>query len=328
MQLRKENMTPTIPKTKKKFLLKKCQVCENSLGPDSYIKVKSIFFPDGYLPICNDCIKQILAADDFNWKTVNKLCQYADLPFVPIEFERLHEINGDDVFPVYAGIFLAAEYDDLGWGDYFEEFKRIKEANLIEEELPEIREAKYDKLKKKWGASYDEEALNYLEFLYNGITSSQNINGAIPSDLALKICKISYEIDACIRSGESFDKLLNAYDKFVKIADFTPQNAKSNGDFDTTGELFRWLEKRGWKNKYYDGATRDMVDETIKNIQSYNRQLYINETGIGEEITQRLENLKSAAELENYYGLEQQFDEDYYEIEAEEEFTADIESYE
>jgi hypothetical protein len=43
-----------------------------------------------------------LVAENFNWQAVDKLCQYVDIPFVPKEFERLHKMNGDKVFPVYA----------------------------------------------------------------------------------------------------------------------------------------------------------------------------------------------------------------------------------
>ena len=105
--------------------------------------------------------------------------------------------------------------------------------------------------------------------------ATQNVSGALQVDQALKLCKMSYEIDSRIRSGEDFDKILASYDKLVRIADFTPKNAKNANDFDSVGELYRWLEKRGWKNKYYDGATRDVVDETIKNIQAWNQRLYL-----------------------------------------------------
>ena len=71
------------------------------------------------------------------------------------------------------------------------------------------------------------------------------------------------------------------------------------------GELVRWLEKRGFVNNFYDGETRDIVDETIKNIQSWNQRLYTNESGIGDEISQRIQALKTAAELESYYDLDQ-----------------------
>ena len=62
------------------------------------------------------------------------------------------------------------------------------------------------------------------------------------------------------------DKLIGSYEKLVKIAEFTPKNTKNAGDFDSVGELVKWLEKGGWKNKFYDGATRDVVDETMKKI--------------------------------------------------------------
>lgn len=115
---------------------------------------------------------------------------------------------------------------------------------------------------------------------------------------------ISLELESRIRAGADFDKLLSSYDKLVKVAEFTPKNVKNANDFDSVGELIKWLEKRGWKNKFYDGVTRDVIDETIKNIQNYNQRLYINESGIGEEISRRIEQLKIADEAEtDYYGL-------------------------
>jgi hypothetical protein len=42
--------------------------------------------------------------------------------------------------------------------------------------------------------------------------------------------------------------MLSSYDKIIKIAEFTPKNAKNAADFDSVGELVRWLEKKGWKN--------------------------------------------------------------------------------
>ena len=153
------------------------------------------------------------------------------------------------------------------------------------------------------GIDQDDEALFYLENLYKGLMATQNVSGALQVDQALKLCKMSYEIDSRIRSGEDFDKILASYDKLVRIADFTPKNAKNANDFDSVGELYRWLEKRGWKNKYYDGATRDVVDETIKNIQAWNQRLYTEESGIGDEITRRIEALKTAKELEDNYFI-------------------------
>lgn len=290
------------------FLIKTCSVCGGDFGVESFTKTKSLFYPDGYFPVCNDCLEKILADGDYNWDLVDKICQYADIPFIPEKFEELHKIHQDKVFPIYAEIFFSEEFEGLGWGDYFKEFKRLQEEGFIEEELPGIKEEKYKKLKEKWGPNYDDEALNYLENLYSGLLMTQNVNGALQGDQALKICKISYELDCRIRAGTDFDKMLTAYDKLVKTAEFTPKNVKSASDFDSVGELFRWLEKRGWKNQYYDSVTKDIVDETIVNIQNFNQRLYTNESGIGDEITRRIEALRTMSQLENdnsnYYGLD------------------------
>ena len=96
-------------------------------------------------------LREHLIAQDFSWEAVDKLCQYADLPFVPKEFERLREGQQEDVFPLYAAIFMEKEYEGLGWETTSQEFKRLEELSLIEEELPRIEEEKWRKLKEKWG---------------------------------------------------------------------------------------------------------------------------------------------------------------------------------
>lgn len=334
-------MTPNIEKPKKAFLLKECTMCKTSYGPDNFSKTKSIFYPDGYLPICNSCLKEYLIEKEFSWQAVDRLCQYADLPFVPSEFEKLHSMNGNDVFPKYAEVFQSSEYEGLGWDDYFKEFLKLKAEGRIEEELPQLADDKRLKLKQKWGPNYDDEALQYLEQLYNGLLQTQNVAGALQADQALKICKTSYEIDCKIREGADFDKLLSSYDKLVKAAEFTPKNVKNASDFDSIGELVKWLERKGWRCQYYDNVTKDIVDETLKNIQSYNRRLYTNESGIGEEITRRIEALEKADKLEkqglidedNLYGDDDygdltDYENDGYNQLINNEFEAEIDGYE
>ena len=63
---------------------KKCQKCGEEKSTANYIACKSIIH-NGSLPICRDCISKIIAAaaPEQNWNTVDKLCQWADIPFVP-----------------------------------------------------------------------------------------------------------------------------------------------------------------------------------------------------------------------------------------------------
>ena len=295
------------------FTIKKCNRCGGSFGPENFSPSRSIFCKDGYLPICNTCLNNFLKENDFNWRDVDKICQYADIPFIPKEWERLREMTDEDsLFSTYATIFQGEEYEGLGWDSYYEQFKNLKEVGLIEDELPKLRDEKFKKLREKWGGNYADEDLVYLEGLYTGLLATQNVNGALQVDQAQKICKISFEIDSRIREGDDFDKLLTSYDKLVKTAEFTPKNVKNATDFDSVGELFRWLEKRGWKNKFYDNVTRDIVDETMKNVQNFTQRLYTNETGISEEIDRRVAALQSAKELEDYYDTNKEYDLDEY----------------
>lgn len=305
---------------KRNFALKQCSRCGGSFTSDAFAPTKSIFYKDGTLPICNSCVEDFLTEHEFNWKYINKLCQWADIPFVPKEWERLYAMNGSKTFSIYAEVFMQSEYEDLEWEDYFRAFKDLKDSGEIENELPGLADQKRKQLQERWGANYDDEALTYLENMYTGLIATQNVNGALQIDQAVKICKMSYEIDNRIRAGIDFDKLLTSYDKLVKTAEFTPRNVKNINDFDSVGELVKWLEKRNWRNNFYDDVTRDVVDETIKNIQAFNQRLYTNESGIGEEITQRLENLRIANQLESesdsYYGTNKEHDLDNYENEG------------
>lgn len=304
-------LTPNLKKNAR-FTLKKCNICGQSFGPEGFAPTKSIFYPDGVIPVCNDCIDKILRDHGYNWEIVNKICQMADIPFVPKEWERLKEMTEVGLFYRYATIFLSSEFEGLDWGKYYEAFQALEARKELESELPGLADEKRSQLKRKWGENYDDEALAYLEDLLNGLLNTQNISGKLQLDQALKICKMSYEIDRKIAEGSDFDKLLSSYDKLVKTAEFTPKNTKNINDFDTCGEMMKYMEKIGWRNQFYDDVPRDVVDESIKNIQSFNQRLYIEENGIAEEIARRLEALKTTAEMENYFGTDTKHDLDGY----------------
>lgn len=309
----------------------KCECCGRYRDSMDFLPTKSFMFPDGYVHVCNECLGKRLEVDE-SWEVMDKICQYVDMPFDIKRFEELRKTNtAASLLQAYSIQFMNDEYEGVDWTSYEEAYKELEERGALADVVPGLADEERRRLEEKWGANYDEEALNYLENLYDGLLLTQNINGALQGDQALKICKISYEIDCRIREGADFDKLLASYDKLVKTGEFTPKNVKNASDFESMGELCRWLEKRGFTNRFYDGETRDVVDETIKNIQSWNQRLYTNESGIGDEITQRIQALKTAAELESYYDVDPGVDDyDNYENEGfeqlfkDEEFEADL----
>lgn len=312
--------------------MKLCEKCGMMMAEKNFIQVRSPFFTDGYTSICANCLTKLIELDGSNWNAVDRVCRWLNVPFVPAKFEEIKEQNPFNYLKVYCEFFLDEEFKGIDWGDYFKAFSDLKKKGTLEDEIPLVSEAHRRELWQKWGPNYDDEALNYLENLYNGLLATQNVNGALQTDQALKICKISYELDNRIRGGQDFDKILTAYDKLVKTAEFTPKNAKNINDFDSIGELIAWMEKRGWKNPYYDDVPKDIVDETMQNIQAFNQRLYVNESGIGEEINRRLEALKNARVNESDEFVEKEtFDLDQYESDGydglfdAEEFQADLE---
>lgn len=309
---------PNIPKQPNETY--KCAQCGEIKPISSFGFTYNEFYPNNLLPVCNDCIAEKLNAHDWNWEYVDKLCMWAGIPFIVREWERIKEMTlPQETWGTYNRIFKEQDYISLGWGDYYRQYKRLKEVGLMEEELPEIKDQRYKDLRRKWGENYDNEELNHLEDLYRGLLNTQNISGALQIDQAQKLCKLSLEIDNRIRAGDKdVDKFMASYDKIIKSAEFTPKNTKNATDFDSFAEVAYWLEKHGHINKFYDDVTRDVLDETLKNIENYNQRLYVNEGGIGEEISNRLRALNNANELEqeNFYNIQPDFNPDEYDNEA------------
>ena len=276
-----------------------CTKCKDEKTTAHFIAVNSLLH-SGSLPICRECLAKMIssAPEKERWNVIDKICQWADVPFLPGEWEKLYQANGKDTLGVYIAILRTEQYKTLDWMTYNNVYLQLLEEGRVEDAIPELREKRLQDWRRKWGMGYDEEQLEYLENLHLGLINSQNVVGALNEDQALKLCKISLIIEEKIRGGVDFTKDLKAYDELVKLSNLTPKNVKDVNEFDSFGEVYAYLEKTGWQNKYYDGAVRDEVDNTEKNIKNWVRYLYINETGIAEEIEQRINNLKVAAELE------------------------------
>ena len=276
-----------------------CTKCKDEKTTAHFIAVNSLLH-SGSLPICRECLAKMIssAPEKERWNVIDKICQWADVPFLPGEWEKLYQANGKDTLGVYIAVFRTEQYKALDWMTYNNVYLQLLEEGRVEDAIPELREKQLQDWRRKWGMGYDEEQLEYLENLHLGLINSQNVVGALNEDQALKLCKISLIIEEKIRGGVDFTKDLKAYDELAKLSNLTPKNVKDANEFDSFGEVYSYLEKTGWQNQYYDGAVRDEVDNTEKNIKNCIRCLYVSETGIAEEIEQRINNLKVAAELE------------------------------
>ena len=279
--------------------MRRCIKCNIEKNLIQFLPTKSKLFEEQFSTICRDCAARAIdnVPKEKRWKVVNKLCQWMDIPFLPQQWNELYEKNGFDAFGMYVSMFKNQEYETLDWETYNIMFLKLKEEERVEDAIPELKKNKLKLKRQRWGIDYDEIELEYLDNLYNGIVSTQSVVGSEQEDKAKKLCKIALRIEDKIRAGGDIDKDIRSYEMLSKSANFTPKSSESGEDFDSLGELFAYLEDSGWINKYYQDEIKDIVDETIKQYSLWVQNLYIKETGMAEEIQERIEQLKVSKDL-------------------------------
>ena len=280
---------------------KSCRRCGQFFKQDMYLPSSSWFFPDGYLDICNNCLSKWLG-DGSDLQKADKFCQYADLPFEPNDWMHIADVN-QNCFITYNRQFSNRDYEELNWKKIHDEWKGILAEGREREEIDVLGEADFRKLQDKWGNGFTKEQLSRFETMYNDIDKTQSITTAIQKDNARKMCMLSYQIEQAIwdedgKTGTEVKALIGAYDQLAKAADFTPKNAKNVGDFESIGELCAFLEKRGFKNKFYDWSSRDEIDKVMTNLQNYTRRIVVGEANIADELNDKLDQIKAINEME------------------------------
>ena len=227
--------------TGKKPTFKTCSRCGQTQSLGNFSPTKSPFYPEGLLPVCNDCLVEVvmMKGNLNDWKNVDKVCQWLDVPYKPLKWKELFEKQGAKAIIPYIKIFAASEYEGIDWSVQQAEYKKLEENGVLTAAVvPGYSDAQLADLRMKWGANYSEEDLGYLENLYRGVITTQSINGVLQTDQAMKLCKLSLSIDSAIRSGDNIDKLLGSYEKIIKVGEFTPKNVKNAQDFDSVGKRF------------------------------------------------------------------------------------------
>ena len=282
--------------TKPLFL--ECHKCGEKKSISSFLKVKSSFFPCGVTNVCTECLEDMIENENGNFNFMDRMFQWLGVPFLVDKWTKLYETTGAVCLSSYMEQVYEECYPMLDWGEVNEKYLELQKRDKLEDSIAALRMEKVKELFDKWGEEYSEKEVLYLEDLYQGILQTQNVNGKLQTDDAIKLCKISLIIDRKIRDGEDFEKQLKSYDTLRKSADFTPKNIKNACDFDSIGELFAYCEKKGWENAFYDNTPRDTVDLVMKDIQGWTRNLYKNETGIAEDVERRIQALKLADEME------------------------------
>ena len=305
---------------------RKCSYCNREQPIADYTRTRCKFFSDGYLPICNSCLDLIVRScnDNERWDKVNKLCQWADVPFLPQEWEKIYGADTNGWFATYCRVFGAKTYEGVNWQEYNDIYLKLHQSDQLKDEVPGYEEEKYKMLVKKWGP-YEHSELDQLEDLFSETVATQNVTTGNQIDQLKKICKTSLLIDERIAAGQPYKDLMDSYEKLIKTAELTPKNTKNSNDFDSFGEVGAYLESLGWLNKFYDGAVRDEVDETMKNVQNWTRKLCIGESTMTEEILQKINSLSEATAVSDYDSFDfDEYDKDATDILKEQTVEVDV----
>lgn len=143
-------------------------------------------------------------------------------------------------------------------------------------------------LVKKWGKTYTIPECIRLEKLYNEMMSSYDIRTASHIDYLLKICRLSLKIDQSLEFNDidGFQKMSKVYDLLMKSAKFTAAQSKdaANDYTDSVGMIVARCEEEAGFIPRYVTERDDVVDATLKDMNSFTRELIMSEMNLGNMI--------------------------------------------
>lgn len=278
-----------------------CPYCKQERQIEEFVKTKSPFHPKGRSLICIPCLERIVPSD--NLTKIDQMCRWLDIPFLIDQWSRLQRNAKERTLRLYVKLLEEnASYSALDWTEVNEKWKLSMESGTIEDNIPSINEAWRAQMRLKWPSDMDrsDEDYHYLENFYQDLCTTQNLVSATQRDDAKRLCEVGLLATQKIRAGLDAKNEMAIYHNIVKTEGFEPKNAKNIGDFDSVGELYTWLEKRGWKPRWHT-EPQDSVDFTIKNIQKYLQRLVANEGAIGDQVENRRRQLELANKMEEEY---------------------------
>lgn len=274
-----------------------CALCGLPKILTEYARSASDLFLDTYITVCFTCIEKKINFTDL--KAVDKLLQWADIPFHPDDWIDTYETNGTNTFRIYSQKYGLSRYNrNVNWSEVNQLWLTRQKDGTLNQHIRIFNEEEIARLKIKWGEDYTVEEYTTLENFYISLNKTQNIITAIQEDQAKILCKLSVTIHAKLKLGEDISKELKVYNDTIKAAGFEPKNSRNYGDFESFGEAINYLVRKGYQPKFYDGKNRDEVDFTIKNQQTYLRRLVLNEPVLPDLVASRQHAYKISQQLE------------------------------
>lgn len=273
MAKNKEKDSVKEPKTKIK-----CTKCERTLSTINFYSSKSPMFPTKKIPICKECIKDMIDYDDID--TVYSILRLMDLPFIQ-EIWRECEINKNDTFGCYLRRISLPSFKGLKWKNSIFSGNEVTFEDGIIKNKPLLSLKEKQRLIDKWGLGYDDNELYSFEKKYVMLKDNYPEKTAMHTEALFTYIRYRVKEELATAQGDA----VNAT-KWGSLADKAAQNAKINpsqlsnadlsGGLNGFGELVRAVE--GAKDiipilpKFKKKASDD-VDFTLLCYINYVRRL-------------------------------------------------------
>ena len=260
--------------------LRYCPNCECRRPIDEYVPManSSVYGIKGMSHICVNCLADKVKPDDL--RTVDKMCQYLDLPFDANKWITMSQTY-DDIHMLiydYCQELSNGQYADNDWFTYNKMWEKCREYNRVLEELTAIHEDLLMYLRKKWGHvdGFTLEEYIRMEEYERHTLSHYPFKDEARRDMVRKLAKLSAIADHCISMGDNKEatSVLQSYNTLMKELGISTQTSSDENTIESLSELVAYLEKTGFLLNYKINENRDIVDKTIENMQQYVRRLF------------------------------------------------------
>jgi len=286
--------------------MKKCMECGQTKLAEKYPPINSDFMAkSNSSPVCIDCINEKVDLLDF--ASVDSYCRWANIPFVPNEWVKTYDTYGPDSLYQYSILMSKGEYFQRDWKEFNDLWEEKLQAGKMMEEMEELKSNYMNKMRIEWKMDGTFQKFLALENYYNNMLSSRIVKTEAEKDVLRKVCKIAYAADEAIEIGEpkAIKELTKVYMDMLKQADLLDNEMARKNEIDCVGRLFEHMEKSGWMPEFYDDDEKDIVDETIQDIQKTNRRLILGEESLGDTVEAKMRKAKLEIEDELTKGIKE-----------------------
>lgn len=260
-----------------------CATCNTKKSIMEMVPSHSPFFPSGRTTLCYSCVESIVDGNDLN--QVDRLCQFANIAFLPDEWRKMWKQHEIKAFKRYCESYYSINYYKFDWAEQNEHLMDLAKKGTVDLELDELRPALMEKLRIRWGEMPERDLL-LLEELFNTSMDDYAIYTGQEKQMLGKICRLSLMIDNDFMNNVVDKDKISQYDRLLTSLQKVVEKNETDG-ITTAADIASFIERNGYVANFYDGLPRDDYDRIIQNIHEHNRDLVLSAVNITDKYESR-----------------------------------------